>query len=142
MEQLTLTTEQQLLVDNAVNFILQDYYIDEANPYLTIGGYAGTGKTTIIPRIKKQLQSLSFHHMAFTGKAVMNLASKIPQSSENDQLGSISNSAKRCRTSSKSDPLDCTSCRFASLFAIRYWPAKAPGRPPPCPGNGISLDLP
>lgn len=46
-------------------------------PYLTMGGYAGTGKTTIIQEFCKERYELNIHVCALTGKAALNAGSKL-----------------------------------------------------------------
>lgn len=55
--------------DNALNQIL-DWYLGETKQTLTMGGYAGTGKTTILNEFRKRFRGrIAF--LSLTGKAVM-----------------------------------------------------------------------
>lgn len=64
----TLTTEQQSAVDTAVKAV------KEGKPVFRLGGYAGTGKTTVARHIVEQLSNCM--PCAFTGKAAYRLTQK------------------------------------------------------------------
>lgn len=76
-----LTTEQTNVIDFAVNWalgILPDEVKQQCSPQmLTIGGLAGTGKTTISRKIRERIsQHLETATAAFTGRAVSVLRRK------------------------------------------------------------------
>jgi exodeoxyribonuclease V len=73
MSEIILNTEQQRAYDLILDFIRSRL------PLLTIGGYAGTGKTTLIGRVVNELRkdSRKIAFCCFTGKAAMVLKSKI-----------------------------------------------------------------
>jgi exodeoxyribonuclease-5 len=65
-------------------------------PFITLGGYAGTGKTTLISILRKELNEkypeLSVAFCSYTGKATRVLRSKILESSSmypQDEIGTI-----------------------------------------------------
>ena len=80
-----LTTEQQEIINEINNQILVNGY--ERNRYYaypftrTIVGYAGTGKTTLIAELRKQIKErfpkLTVAFLTFTGKASSVLKSKL-----------------------------------------------------------------
>ncbi|HUD11913.1 MAG TPA: AAA family ATPase, partial [Candidatus Saccharimonadia bacterium] len=57
------------------------WYRAKSSPYLTLGGYAGTGKTTLIAYLRKALtdfdSDLSVGFCAYTGKATRVLQEKL-----------------------------------------------------------------
>ena len=63
-----LTVEQKDVVGSIL-----EWYREKKDPYITVGGYAGTGKTTILGAVRellgkeKALKRVAF--CAFTGKA-------------------------------------------------------------------------
>ena len=63
-----LSTEQQFVVSNVVAMAI------DGKPVQTVGGYAGTGKTTCIRAVKEDLSSYAV--CAFTGKAANMLRRK------------------------------------------------------------------
>ena len=65
--EITLTTEQQQAVDKAVESL-------KAGRLFKVGGYAGTGKTTVAKNIVEQLENVMC--CAFTGKAAYRLREK------------------------------------------------------------------
>jgi exodeoxyribonuclease V len=48
---------------------------------LTLGGYAGTGKTTLLGQLQQHLPGVTIHFCSYTGKAVSVLQSKLPPDS-------------------------------------------------------------
>jgi len=81
----------------ALNDILVWYKKDKtAMPYITLGGYAGTGKTTLIAVIRKELQKtdkkLKIGFASYTGKAARVLRSKLKEGETifpGDTIGTI-----------------------------------------------------
>lgn len=75
-----LSNDQKLAVDSIFN-----WFIKPNRPQvITLGGYAGTGKTTIISKIKERLYKhckghLSVAYCSYTGRAVQNLKSRLTQ---------------------------------------------------------------
>ncbi len=57
------------------------WYRSKSSPYLTLGGYAGTGKTSLIAYLRKALsdydEGARVAFCAYTGKATRVLAQKI-----------------------------------------------------------------
>lgn len=47
------------------------------NQYITMGGFAGTGKTTIMSELRKAIDAKHVNFMAFTGKATLNMRKKL-----------------------------------------------------------------
>lgn len=81
----------------ALSHILEWYQKDrQAMQYVTLGGYAGTGKTTLISILRKQLNALDpglrVAFVSFTGKAARVLQTKIRESLsvyKKDTVGTI-----------------------------------------------------
>lgn len=71
-----LSSDQKLVLQSLLTWIR-----NPRNKYITVGGYAGTGKTTIIAilrtLLKKQSPNLSVAFACFTGKASRVLKSKL-----------------------------------------------------------------
>lgn len=72
----TPTKEQ----DEALDTIFQWY--NEGGMTLTMGGYAGTGKTTILGVLPEHLSGIRMVYVSYTGKAVSVLRGKLPRGSE------------------------------------------------------------
>ena len=74
-----LTTQQKTVIENILSGIFSK--IDDECNYMTVGGYAGTGKTTIIGELRKRLYELfpylSVAFVTFTGKASSVLLNKL-----------------------------------------------------------------
>ncbi len=68
-----LSLEQQKIFDSINTWINSP----GNKSYLTMGGYAGTGKTTIIQEFCKERYELTIHVCALTGKAALNVGSKL-----------------------------------------------------------------
>lgn len=71
-----------------------DWYKSKSRPpYITLGGYAGTGKTTLISRLRHTLkESLKVAFVSYTGKAARVLESKLEKEKslcKNDFVGTI-----------------------------------------------------
>jgi len=79
----------------ALNDILDWYKKDKgAMPYLTLGGYAGTGKTTLIAVLRKKLADKKFKvaFVSYTGKAARVLRNKLLEEKSikpQDSVGTI-----------------------------------------------------
>jgi exodeoxyribonuclease-5 len=73
---LKLTAEQTSIVDAVI-----DWRTDDAGPYITVGGYAGTGKTTILGPLRQRLSEEAevgrVAFCAFTGKAASVLRTRL-----------------------------------------------------------------
>jgi exodeoxyribonuclease-5 len=65
---------------NALNAILE--WHSSGGRTLTLGGYAGTGKTTTLGQLRKRLPGVRMVYCSYTGKAVSVLKSKLPPGSE------------------------------------------------------------
>jgi len=76
MSKLTLSTDQQTVLDQVMAWI--DAPVGD---YLTIGGYAGTGKTTLTAFIRQEIFNksplLKIAFCSYTGKAARNLEEKL-----------------------------------------------------------------
>lgn len=86
-----LTLEQTRVVD-----AVTDWFVAQSPPYITLGGYAGTGKTTILGPIRERLgrdrhvKRVAF--CAFTGKAASVLRTRLREHHalrRNDYCGTI-----------------------------------------------------
>ncbi|MHA2068803.1 MAG: AAA family ATPase, partial [Candidatus Thorarchaeota archaeon] len=72
MPEITLSPDQATAYD-----AIQDWLNNPDRPYLTMGGYAGTGKTTIIKHLCEVKDDFSIHVCALTGKAALNAGAKL-----------------------------------------------------------------
>lgn len=86
-----LSTDQSQVMTKIVNWLRQP-----PSQYLTVGGYAGTGKTTLISLLRKQLHlanpKLKIGFASFTGRAGENLRNRLFSSEaiyQNDSCGTI-----------------------------------------------------
>lgn len=72
MNTIELTEKQSIAVDTAVKSVFQE------KPLFKIGGYAGTGKTTVLKNIISELENHKLRAMpcAFTGKAALRMRQK------------------------------------------------------------------
>ncbi len=76
-----LTNEQEYILDRLVSWI-SNTRNNKRSTYLSVGGYAGTGKTFLIAQLKKYIKdkfgySVSF--CSFTGKATLVLKQKLEE---------------------------------------------------------------
>jgi exodeoxyribonuclease-5 len=69
-----LTDEQMKAVDGAVDYVRT--YLATEKPYVSVGGYAGTGKTTVLKSIIEDLDKFDCLPCAFTGKAALRMKQK------------------------------------------------------------------
>ncbi len=70
----------------AIEKILKWYYTTNKTPFITLGGYAGTGKTTLISIIKREINNISKNKVkvafcSYTGRATQNLKTKLDKNS-------------------------------------------------------------
>lgn len=72
MSDITLTDEQGLVLKKALT-----WFKDKESKVLTIGGYAGTGKTTLLKFLAKELKEKELSFMSYTGKAAAVMRSKL-----------------------------------------------------------------
>jgi len=89
---IVLTPTQKKILNKIVNW----YKNGSKNQYITIGGYAGTGKTTLIAALRKQItkqkKDLKIGFVSYTGKASRVLLAKLRQVHalrEGDTVGTI-----------------------------------------------------
>ena len=80
---------------NIIKDIL-DWYKEKKIPYLTLGGYAGTGKTTILgylnEKLHKDYKGISIAYCSYTGKASQVLRKKLQETGSlkrSDYVGTI-----------------------------------------------------
>lgn len=94
---MTLTENQESVINNVLKKI-NSIGINSANKdekVITLGGYAGTGKTTsvefIVKELRKQNKNISFAFLAYTGKATSVLNKKLENiyDDERDFIGTI-----------------------------------------------------
>lgn len=57
---------------------ITEWYSQGSRPWLTLGGYAGTGKTTLLGELPRAFPGKRLHYASYTGKAVSVLAGKLP----------------------------------------------------------------
>ncbi|MCA9385911.1 AAA family ATPase [Candidatus Dojkabacteria bacterium] len=87
---ITFTDDQK----HAIEAVL-DWYSSKKRPFITLGGYAGTGKTTILGYIRNELRKKKVTRVAFcayTGKAARVLESKLTDAqslNEKDRVSTI-----------------------------------------------------
>lgn len=76
----TLSNEQARVL-SAIAVWLKEYEQNQQNQYLTIGGYAGTGKTTLLAALRKVLHNnrpaMRLAFCAYTGKATQVLKARL-----------------------------------------------------------------
>ncbi len=75
-----LSDDQQ----RAVNYILKWYNSESRSPFITLGGYAGTGKTTLMAYVKKKIaeirdDKINIAFCSYTGRAAQNLKNRLHQ---------------------------------------------------------------
>jgi len=90
---ITLSTEQQHILDAILEWYKKDR---EAMQFVTLGGFAGTGKTTLIAVLRRELERLypniKVGFAAYTGKAARVLENKIREEQvkfKQDSVGTI-----------------------------------------------------
>lgn len=75
---LELSTKQKAVLDTIL-----DWYKDKKLQYISLGGYAGTGKTTLLgylnSKLHKEKRSISIAYCSFTGKASQVLRKKLEE---------------------------------------------------------------
>jgi len=73
-----MSSDQKLAINNLLN-----WYGSKASQYITLGGYAGTGKTTLISilrdKIKKKHKKVKVAFVSYTGKAARVLRNKLTE---------------------------------------------------------------
>ena len=79
MSQLKLSDDQQSAYDD-----ISDWYVYHQNsvPFLTLGGYAGTGKTTLMSYLYDKFNQSTIAYCAYTGKAASVLRKKLNELNE------------------------------------------------------------
>lgn len=87
-----LSADQQ----NAVTTLLMWYKNPSKSPYISLGGYAGTGKTTVISILRNELdklnKNLTVAFCSYTGKATRVLSTTLKENSstfKNDSVSTI-----------------------------------------------------
>lgn len=75
-----VTDEQQYIINESITWLIKN----SKNAHITIGGYAGTGKTFLISQIRKQIYDMFPHNFSvgfvtFTGKASFTLRSRLKE---------------------------------------------------------------
>ena len=75
---LELSPDQNQALKNLMDFVKSKNY---SKQFITLGGFAGTGKTTIISELRKRIfienPKINVAFCAFTGKAVQVLKNKL-----------------------------------------------------------------
>jgi len=86
-----MSSDQKLAINNLLN-----WYGSKAGQYMTLGGYAGTGKTTLISilrdKIKKKHKKVRVAFVSYTGKAARVLRNKLTENKtmiDGDFVGTI-----------------------------------------------------
>ena len=72
-----LSKEQKEIHDNLIDWIDQYFTGKHSEQYITVGGYAGTGKTTLLNILARNLDKFNISFCAFTGKASSVLKNKM-----------------------------------------------------------------
>lgn len=93
-----LTTEQQGAMDDIVSWYREGGY----RP-LTLGGYAGTGKTTLLGKLKESLPGSRIVYCSYTGKAVSVMRGKLPKGSETSTLHRLLYRPRKVEVCAESD---------------------------------------
>jgi len=86
-----LSDEQSKIIELLLEWIEKnciqnkdELWQEESAPYITLGGYAGTGKTTLITILRSQIKDkfpkLKISYCAYTGKATLVLKNKLIES--------------------------------------------------------------
>jgi exodeoxyribonuclease-5 len=70
-----LSNDQRDAYDDIMRWVERSYMGDDSNPLLTLGGYAGTGKSTLVSLVAEQANLPAF--CAYTGKATSVLRRKL-----------------------------------------------------------------
>jgi exodeoxyribonuclease-5 len=70
-----LSGDQRSAYDDIMRWIERSYMGDDGTPLLTLGGYAGTGKSTLVSLVAEQVNLPAF--CAYTGKAASVLRRKL-----------------------------------------------------------------
>lgn len=88
---LTLSLKQKKVLDSIL-----DWYKSKRGQYITLGGYAGTGKTTLLgflsERLHKEYKGISIAYCSYTGKASQVLKKKLQENKSllpSDFVGTI-----------------------------------------------------
>ncbi|PIU20805.1 MAG: hypothetical protein COT18_00285, partial [Elusimicrobia bacterium CG08_land_8_20_14_0_20_59_10] len=85
-----LSKDQQ----NALDELLSWYKDHDKAPFITLGGYAGTGKTTLMGVFKKEILKLDNHarlaFCSYTGRAAQNLKNKLKEAGAYSARDSVS----------------------------------------------------
>jgi len=88
---INLSSDQQLALEKILT-----WYKSKPTQYITLGGYAGTGKTTLIALLRKELEKtnkdLIVGFASYTGKATRVLQTKLSDQKtifDNDSVGTI-----------------------------------------------------
>lgn len=86
-----MSLDQKLALENLLN-----WYDSKAGQFITLGGYAGTGKTTLIAILRQKIKTIDkkikVAFVSFTGKAAMVLKTKLEENktiNEGDFVGTI-----------------------------------------------------
>lgn len=89
--EIELSQKQKKVVESIL-----DWYKGKKGQYITLGGYAGTGKTTLLghlnTRLHKEYKSISIAYCSFTGKASLVLKKKLQETNSllpSDFVGTI-----------------------------------------------------
>jgi exodeoxyribonuclease-5 len=89
--QLELSSKQSEVLDG-----IYGWYKNPTNQYITLGGYAGTGKTTLLGYLssilRKEKKNLKIAYCSYTGKAAVILKRKLNDTkslTSNDYVGTI-----------------------------------------------------
>ncbi|MBP6994335.1 AAA family ATPase, partial [Candidatus Woesebacteria bacterium] len=76
----TLSADQQHTLDAILAWVRSTH---KERPFITLGGYAGTGKTTLIAVIRKEIAKINKNEKvgfaSYTGKAARVLRSKLSE---------------------------------------------------------------
>jgi exodeoxyribonuclease-5 len=85
-----LSEDQERALDNIMKW-WKARQRGEGPKFMTLGGYAGTGKTTIMAEIRKAINAREVNFMALTGKASLNMSRKLSKGilKGGDQISTI-----------------------------------------------------
>lgn len=87
---ITLSEDQRYVYELALHWCKRAGRRGDADRVLTIGGYAGTGKSVLIAELARELQHVPVAFVAYTGKAANNLKQKLRQAGAESPCHSVS----------------------------------------------------
>ena len=114
-----LTKDQE----SALTTLLDWYYSDKKSSYITLGGLAGTGKTTIISLFREKLpMNVNVAFVAYTGKAASVMKNKLTKEigklKPSDYCGTIHSLIYEPVVDEKNEIIDWRKCKLTGYDLI------------------------